>query len=209
VIKPTVASLNIVNATIDAPNLALNFSPTGFLYAQNQTFIPDGSNLELGVTSGVNVVNLISSVDTTHTMYHGTLNLASGNVYSLYVAGQAPNYQTVFMQDNIPIYPDSSAGVRFINLSPDSPPLHISLQGSSGDVFSALAYKNITAFEKYTATSNIVNNGGYNFNVTDASGNVLTTFNWVPMVFNKSNTLVIAGSYTNGSISVFQVNNFH
>jgi hypothetical protein len=38
---------------------------------------------------------------------------------------------------------------------------------------------------------------------------VLTTFNWVPMVFNESNTLVITGSYINGSVSVFQVNNFY
>jgi hypothetical protein len=207
-ITPINASLTIVNSTIDVPNLALNFSPTGFSYAQNQTFVPNASSLEFSTTSGVNVVNLISSIDSS-TLYHGTLNLVTSKIYSLYVAGQAPNYQTIFMQDNIPIYPDSAAGVRFINLSPDSPPFNITLQGSTGNVFSALAYKKITTFKKYVATSSIVNNGGYNFNITDASGNVVTTFNWVPMVFNESNTLVITGSYSSGSVSVFQVNNFY
>jgi hypothetical protein len=207
-INPTNASLTIVNGTIDIPNMAVNFSPTGFTYVQNQTFISDASSLELGVFSGTNVVNLMSSVDSA-TIYHGALNLVTGKIYSLYVAGLAPNYETILIPDNIPIYPDSAAGVRFINLSPDSQPLNVTLQGSTGTVFSALAYKKITAFKKYIATSNIVNNGGYNFNVTDASGNVLTTFNWVPMVFNESNTLVITGSYINGSVSVFQVNNFY
>jgi Domain of unknown function (DUF4397) len=206
--KPTVATLNIVNATLDAPNMALNFSPTGFRYGQNQTFVPDGSGLELGVASGASVVNLISSKDTSHTLYHGNLNLVSGKIYSLYVAGQAPDYQTVLMEDHLPVYADSTAGVRFISLSPDSPPLNISLQGNPGSDFSGMAYKTISDFKKYTATSGVVINGGYTFNVTDQSGNVLTTFNWVPRVFNRSNTLVITGSYNSGTVSVFQVNNF-
>ena len=207
-ITPSNASLTVVNGTIDVPNMALNFSPLGLPYAQNKTFISSASSFEMGVTAGVNTVNLLSSVDSS-TIYHSTINLTTSKIYSLYIAGQAPNYTTVLLEDNIPIYPDSAAGVRFINLSPDSQPLNVTLQGASGVVFSTLAYKKITAFKKYTATSGIVNNGGYNFNVTDASGNVLTTFNWIPMVFNESNTLVITGSYINGSISVFQVNNFY
>jgi hypothetical protein len=208
-IKPVIASLTIVNGATDVANLAVNFAPAGLVYAHNQTFISSMSFMEFGLTAGANTLNLISSADTTQNLYHGTLNLVTGGVYSFYVAGEAPNYQTILMQDNIPIYPDSAAGVRFINLSPDSQPLNVTLQGSTGNVFSSLTYKKITAFKKYTATSSIVNNGGYNFNVTDATGNVLTTFDWVPMVFNESNTLVITGSYINGTLSVFEVNNFY
>ena len=59
----------------------------------------------------------------------------------------------------------------------------------------------------YSAVSNILNNGGYIFNVTDASGNVLATFNWNPTEF-RDNTLVITGLVGNGTVNVFPVNNF-
>jgi hypothetical protein len=202
-----VGSLNVINATLDVPTLALNFSATPFAYSANKTFIPRSSCMEFGLPSGANSVNLISSTDTTHSVFHGTLNVITGGMYSLFVSGQVAHYDTLFVKDQIPVYPDSAAGVRFINLSSGSQLMSINLKGSTQKEFSSLAFNNITSFKKYSATSSVTNSGGYNFEVRDASNNLLTTFNWRPALFNKSNTLVITG-LAGGSVSVFQVNNY-
>lgn len=207
-VQSNTASLNIINASSAVPEAAINYSAAGFSYSQNKTFIGYQSALEFGLPTGSNPVNIISSADTTGSVFHGSLNLQLGGIYSLYLAGNSTKADTVFMKDNIPYYgADSVAGARFINLSPDSQPVSINLQGSATKEFSSLAYKKITAFKKYPATMAVINNGGYVYEVTDASGNVLTTFYWTPTVF-KNNTLVISGSISDGSISVFPVNNY-
>ena len=207
-VNSTGVSLNIVNAMDDAPSLALNFSPTGFAYYQNKTFVYNQSGTEFSLPSGLNTFNLTASTDTTKPFFQGKVNLATGGIYSLYVAGRVSHYDTLFMKDNIPYYAaDSVAGARFINLVTDSQPLNINLVGNAAPDFTGLAYKKITAFKKYPATIEVINNGGYNCEIRDASGNVITTFNWNPPTF-KNNTLVITGLVSDGSVSVFAVNNY-
>ena len=206
-INSTVGALNIINATIDANPLAVNYATPSLTWSKNTTQIYGSSFMEFGLPQGSNTLNLISSADTTKPFFQGKLNIVTGGIYSFYVAGQSAHYDTLFMKDNIPSYADSTAEARFINLSPDSQPLSINQVGNATPDFTSLAYKKITAFKKYSAISNVTNNGGYNYEVRDAVGNVLTTFNWNPVVF-KNNTLVITGLVGSGSVSVFAVNNF-
>ena len=206
-ISTNIASLNIINATVDAPSLALNFSSVVIPYYRNKTAISMGSAVEFGLSSGVSALNLVSSADTSNTLFHGTLDLKLGGIYSLYVIGQTPHMDTLFMKDNIPAHEDSTAGARFINLSPDSQSLSINQVGNTTPDFTSLAYKKITGFKKYSAVTNITNNGGYTYEIRDESGNILTIFNWNPAVF-KNNTLVITGLVGNSTVSVFSVNNY-
>lgn len=207
-IKSTVSNLNIVNATIDANPLAVNYATPSLIWSNNTTQIYGNSFMEFGLSQGSNQLNLISSADTTKPFFSGKINLITGGIYSLYIAGSVAHYDTVFQKDNIPYYvADSVAGARFINLATDSGPLTINQTGSSSPDFSSLAYKKITPFKKYTATMSVINNGGYNYEVRDAQGNLLTTFNWNPPTF-KNNTLVITGSVVSGTVSVFSVNNY-
>lgn len=207
-VNSTGSSLNIVNASVDASSVALNFSPTGFAFYQNKTFVYNQSGIEFGLPSGSNTFNLISSADTSKPFFSGKLNLVTGGIYSFYVSGQVSHYDTLFMKDNIPYYgADSVAGARFINLASDSQPLSINMVGSATPDFTGISYKKITSFKKYPATMDVINNGGYNYEIRDASGNVLTSFNWSPATF-KNNTLVITGLVADGSISVFPVNNY-
>ena len=196
-----VASLAIINATSDASPIAINFASSSLVWPKNITQVYNNSFLEISLSTGNNRLNLISSADTTKP-------LINGGIYSFYIAGQVSHYDTLFTKDNIPSYgADSVAGARFINLCSDGQSLSINLVGNSTPDFSGLAYKKITAFKKYSAVSNVTNNGGYNYEIRDASGNVLATFNWTPAVF-KNNTLVITGLVGNGSVSVFSVSNF-
>lgn len=207
-IQSTVGSLNVVNATTDANPLAANYAPTSLVWSKNTTQIYGNSSMEFGLSQGSNQLNLISSADTTKPFFSGKLNLVTGGIYSLYIAGQVTHYDTVFMKDHIPYYgADSVAGARFINLATDSGPLSINQAGSTTPDFTNLAYKKITTFKKYPATMAVINNGGYNYEVRDAQGNTLTTFNWNPATF-KNNTLVITGQVASGTVSVFPVNNY-
>jgi len=207
-VKPDVAALNIINAAESVPQAAVNFAATNLIYANEMSFVPYQSSLKFSLPSGNNQVNIISSADTTRTIFHGNFNIVNGGIYSLYISGNVAKPDTVFMKDNIPYYPtDSLSGARFINLCADSQPLSINLQGSSQAEFSNIAYKKIGAFKSYSAVTNVTNNGGYNYEIRDKSGNLLTSFNWNPIVY-KNYTLVISGLVGDGSISVFPVNNF-
>ena len=207
-ITSTSASLNIVNAAIDASPIVVNYASLPLVWSKNTTQIYNNSFVEFGLSQGSNQLNLISSADTTKPFFQGKLNLVTGGIYSLYIAGQVLHYDTLFMKDNIPYYAaDSVAGARFINLASDSQPLSINLVGNATPDFSSIAYKKITAFKKYPATMEVINNGGYTYEIRDALGNVLTTFNWNPATF-KNNTLVISGLVSDSSISVFAVNNY-
>jgi hypothetical protein len=207
--KDNTASLTIVNAVKGAPYVYLNFSATNFKYAQEKTGINYNSSLEFGLPSGTSPFNIVSPTDTSGTIFHGTLNLVIGGIYSLYLAGSPTQTDTVLMKDNIPYYAatDSVAGARFINLCADSPPLSVSQQGGTSNDFSGIAYKKISAFKQYSAVAAVTKIGGYTYNITDSGGHVLTTFQWNPAVY-RNYTLVVSGLVSDGSISVFAVNNF-
>jgi hypothetical protein len=203
-----IASLNIINASVDLPSVVVNFSDTALPFYLNQAPISSNSSMEFGVPAGANPLIVVSSADTVKPVYRGTLDVQAGGIYSLYLAGQGGVADTVFTKDEIPVYADSSVGVRFINLSPDSKPISVNLAANdpTQTEFSNLTYKQIVGFKTYSANSNI--GGSYNFEIRDqASGSLLTTFSW-SYTLSKNNTLVINGSENDSSIAVFQVNNF-
>lgn len=172
-------------------------------YQQGQLYSP---------ISGVIPLTIIQISDTTVPIFKGSLTVRAGGIYSFYLAGDTIKPETMLLQDTIPVYYDSSAGVRFINLSPDSHPISVNIQGnlSSQTEFSSLGFNQISSFKKYLANSTIIS-GNYTFEIRDqASNTVLTTFIWGYTLF-KNNTLVISGSVNPTSttpITVFQVNNF-
>ena len=207
---PNDSSLNIINAAANIPSVVVNFSDAAIPFYQNQAFINYSSSLEYGFPSGVTPIVIVSSSDTAKPVFQGNLTLASGGIYSLYLIGQSIRPDTLLMEDHIVNYTPDLAGVRFINLSPDSGPVSVNIQGNATTQteFNSLAYKQISDFKTYDAG---VQYGNYTFEVRDqASGNLLTTFTW-NYTSSKNNTLVISGSVDSASstpITVFQVNSY-
>src|SRR5450631_4218657 len=119
------ASLNLINAAIADPGIAVSFIILPIPFYQSLNLIPLNSSYEFGLQAGSDPMSIISASDTTQPIFSGTLNLEAGRIYSLYLAGHAKHVDTLFMQDVIPTYGDSSAGVRFINLSAGSAPVNI------------------------------------------------------------------------------------
>lgn len=146
------SSLNVISASQAVPFLSVNFTFSPVPFSQyigpNQSHITYGSSVEFGNSSGNSPLELISSQDTLHSFYKNTLNFKAGGIYSLYIMGQN-QAETMLLEDHIPSYQDSTSGVRFINLSSDSKPITINLQGNltSQTEFTGLEYKQISDFK--------------------------------------------------------------
>lgn len=98
-----------------------------------------------------------------------------GEVYSLFLCGVPGTTEGIVIKENIPYRTDSTAGIRFINLSPNSTPLNITKSTSTTlNEVSNLAYKQYTDYISYPALSTST----YTFQVRAAANpnTVLTTF---------------------------------
>ncbi|MGH2646378.1 MAG: DUF4397 domain-containing protein [Ginsengibacter sp.] len=204
------SSLTIVQAAMYVPSVAISFAETPGSFYQYQAPLSYGSWMEYGIPSGATPLVVVSAEDTSHPLLDGTMDLKAGGIYSLYLTGNGAKADTIMKRDTIPYYSSVLAGVRFINLSPDSQPVSINLEGNAitQTEFNNLTYRQITPFKAYDAS---VQFGTYTFEIRDAStGNLLTTFSW-NYTAAKSNTLVISGSVDPASstpLQVFQVNNY-
>jgi len=204
------SSINIVNATTGVSSVVINFSDTAIPYYLNQDSITYGAYRQYGIPSGANPIVIVASSDTLKSLWKGTFNTTTGAIYSFYLSGTGSTIDTTMARDILPIYADSSAGVRFINLSAGAKALTINLQGNTPDQkeFPDLGYKQISNFKGYVANGSAPN---YTFEIRDeATGDLLTTVTWNYTVF-KNTTMVIGGSTDPNStmpINAFPVNNF-
>jgi hypothetical protein len=198
-----VAALNVVNALpVSAPLVAVGGTagPVDFSYIPQEpkfgTYqgfgiigsIGFGGNAVLTLAAGSNPFYLVQrNADTflnakggvSKTMFDSVLSLRGNSVYSLFITGEdttLPDY--LLVQDNLVYHPatDSTVSIRFANLSANSQPVSINLEGAAtGSEVQSLSYKEITNFTSYTATSAISN---YLFVIRDAAtGDSLTSYN--------------------------------
>lgn len=206
-----IASVNIINASIDVPAyyVYFTFADSNYYLQQNPLYFASGANYAL--LPGSSPVSLVSVSDTLKPYFSTTINVQNTGIYSLYISGTGRNVDTLFLKDNIPFYTDSVAGVRFINLSPGSAPVSVNLAGNdpSQKEFSGLGYQQISDFKAYRAISGTNN---YSFEIHDeATGNPIATYDFSFKGMFKSYTLVICGSQDPASstpVSVFAVSNF-
>ena len=79
---------------------------------------------------------------------------ADREIFSLLLCGDTLAPDAVIIKENIPYRTDSTAGIRFINLSPNSTPLSITLSTSDTvNEVTALAYKKYTEYLSYPGLS--------------------------------------------------------
>jgi hypothetical protein len=216
-VVPAPASITVVNAMAENSSIVPKFgSDTAGRYYMGPTYgstmVPVwyGASQLYSPVAGVTPLLVVPSTDTGFTIFKGSLTFNSGDIYSLFLSGDTAHADTMLVKDNIPYYSDSSAGVRFVNLSMGGKALTINLDTDPGNMeFPALGYKGITGFKKYDASPAAGDH--YNFEIRDqASGDLLTTFTWSFPRF-RNMTVVIAGSTDPGSatpLTIFSVNNF-
>lgn len=180
------ASLNVVNALPTSKPLILvqgsistaigHFSRIGSLSYGSAAVLtpPIGSEILYALQNDVDTASVTDKGG--NYMFNSELSFSAGNFYSLYITGvDTTSTDYLFVQDTVFKRTDSTAGIRFVNLSTGSNPVSVDIKGQpTGSVLSSLAYKGITSFISFPATASI---SSYIFEFRDAtSGNLLTSY---------------------------------
>lgn len=174
----SLASINIVNASVNVAAAKVNFTGPGSpnFYAQITTTTSYGANTVFGVLGNTTIpMTIINNTDSTKAIASANLQFNNGEIYTLYLAGQSTAVDTILRKETIPSYPasDSSCAVRFINLSYNANPISVTLSTAATTVipeFTSLGYKSASVFKKMDAT---VANNTYIFQVRDAGTQAL------------------------------------
>jgi len=196
------ASLNVTNVVVGGKTVKLNSNLVDS--ATNYNF------KAFGLNAGNTNIYVYPTGDSAHPYFTSTVPTSSGGVYSLFLSGNvATKVDTMLVKESIPVYTDSSCGVRFINLVYNSNPIKVTRSTSpTVTEFSSLSYRQISAFKTYPALST---NGTYVFQVRDAvPDTVLATYTLTtPRFFNC--TLVwkgMKGGTGTNAPGVLRVNNY-
>ncbi len=174
------SSFTVINATTDVTS-AKAYASEKNIYWKNLPATDAAAqyrSAHLGAFASNNNVRAVSATDTTISLFSSVkaeeFKLAAFN--TLFLCGNAgASYDGIFIQkDNIVNHTDSVLGMRFINLSPNSSPVNITLSTSpTVNEATGLAYKQITDFKTYPAlqsTSSMI------FQLRDAGGTWLASY---------------------------------
>jgi len=191
-------SLNFTNAVINAPTMYLNSAIDS---------VTNNSFGEFSLLTGQTQYKVYALAGPSQPFYNQTVTTANGGYYSLFLSGLSTSaIDAVFIKETYKNYIDSLSGVRFINLSPDSQPISVDIQGNAnGSEVASLAYKAYTGFKQHAATQAV---SSYNFEIRDAAtGTLLTTYTFNTPYFHNV-TLAIIGSESAGTVGILQDNDF-
>lgn len=202
-IKTTsLSSLTAVNAVVDGNAMKLG---------SNATTINNNSSAQLALIAGENNLYLWPVSDSAKPYFTTNKFLTqNGEVHSLYVFGDTLNPQGMLVKETIPYRTDSTAGIRFINLSPNTADkaLNISLASAPGEnEVSNLAYKQYTQFKSYPS----LYNSSYEFEIRNdtsaAPKTPLATFSLLSSEVPRFANITLVIHQAGTGLSIFRVNN--
>lgn len=218
---PLLASVTIVNAATDlGPVQADLFSGTTAFALLKDSVITYTSR-HYTLPSGTHPFIVVPYRDTTRPLLDGACTFRPAGIYSLYIAGQAPAYDTLMtIDEHIPAYTDSVFAVRLVNLAAGIGSVNMSVASNmAGDDLAGITYKHISAFKQYPLHAN-PSSASVTFNVTDpVDKTILASFTLPAMDFSANPpptidaarfhtvTLVFTGTRTRG-YKLFGVANY-
>ncbi|SEQ89720.1 DUF4397 domain-containing protein [Pedobacter rhizosphaerae] len=88
----------------------------------------------------------VAKKDSLKYVTNATANLISGKFYSVFVADTLKSTKLLVIEDDLKAPATDKANIRFINLSPGSPALDLSIQGKDAALFTGKAFKEFTTF---------------------------------------------------------------
>jgi hypothetical protein len=150
-VAPTPLSSNslvkVIHASPDAPGVDLLVDNT--IAGTNLTF-PNNTGY-LTVPSGTRNVK-VNVTGTSTTVIEANVNFMKDNNYSVFAVNSVANIEAVLVEDDLTSPAQGKAHVRFIHLSPDAPPVDITLTDGTV-VFGNKSFKEFTAFTPLDAGS--------------------------------------------------------
>ncbi len=219
------SSLTIINAVVGSTPLVTNFGTEPLQWYKTAQQLSYGTynatiNAFSAYTGTVNLV-LHQYPDTAahnSPLYNLALNLPTHTIHTLFLVGQVASPDTLFTTDTPPYHSstDSTTGIRFVNLSPNSTGVSVNIKGqANGSEISSLPYKGITTFKNYGATKAV---SSYIFEIRDATTNALLTtytlsgFNAATNSPRFRNVTIALKGLTGGAgtsaLGTFLINNF-
>ena len=214
-------SLNVFHAVNEAPSVHVDYFEEEISLSGNPV-LTFGANIQLVLPSDQERgINFISAQDTTRVLLQETVRFGEGEIHSLFLAGTGENIESVLIEDLPKTFTDSIMGIRFINLSPDSGPISVNVEGETNTIGSSLDYRVASDFNELPATREA---GEYTFEFRDSNGELLTSTTFDPLPLPRSSrdrplqrvfknmTFVLVGLRDDGdgvsTLSVKMVDNF-
>ncbi|MBO9573422.1 MAG: DUF4397 domain-containing protein [Chitinophagaceae bacterium] len=166
--KP-LGSLNVVNAVIGGGDVKLN--------ANYRDSAKNYNAKAFALNTGDRAIKLYSTSDSTKPYYLQNHQIKTGGLYSIFLFGNSPSPETIFIEDVIPHYADSVFGVRVINLAFGGTPLNVTVASDpSTTILQNIAYKDLTDFVAIPLL-NTVPEESVTFEIRDAGTNdILLTY---------------------------------
>lgn len=175
-----ISSYTVVNATTDVSNARIYASESNIYW---KTLPASDATAQyrfthFNVFAGHNNIVSVSAADTMRVLFstNKTEEFKEAGFSTLFLCGDSiGGYGGIFLNnDDINIYNDSVMGIRFINLSPNSSPVSITLSASpTVNEATGLVYKQMTGFKTYPASQSAAN---MVFQLRDAGGALLATY---------------------------------
>jgi hypothetical protein len=155
-VVPDLGSVTVVHAALDVAGIKVNLSgqtPLSWATIASANITNFVSSKHYAVQKGSRPLQVVASADTTKFLFNSLKTFKAGSLNTLFVFGQAPNVETIYNEgESYPTHKDQVIGIRFINLSPNSPALNVTLSTSiSINEAAGLAYKQQTSFKMYRA----------------------------------------------------------
>lgn len=201
---PGSSSLTVINAVVNSNQLVTNFSndytlPGYYKNAQKLSYGSYSSTVNVfGSFSGATNLTLYQIPDTMpHSipLYNLALSLPVASIHTLFLTGLATAPDTLFTTDQPPYHSaaDSTVGVRFVNLSPGSNPVNITLSTSTTvNEFNNITYKGLSTFKNYPAISSV---SSYTFQFRDATTNAVIASFTMSGINNGTGTNTSTNNY--------------
>lgn len=101
--------------------------------------------------------------------------VADRDYFTLFLTGTTSSPEGILVKEDLQPYGDSVLGVRFVNLSPNSTPVNVTLSTSTTvNEFESISYKQFSMFKLFPAVKSV---SSYNFQVRSASnpGTILSS----------------------------------
>lgn len=205
----TVLAIVFISCKKDAPNyrplssLKVVNTLTGGAVVKvnnNGTTVSNNAVADFSLPIGNPDIYVYPVADSANPYYTSNKGVAvsEGDIFTCFIGGNVANKTALLVKENLPVHTDSTAGVRFINLSPGSPVVKVTLSTSTGtSEFGDIVYGQPTEFKSYAAASI---NSTYTFQVRNAANNTIiasitmsgtTLASFVPRFRNV--TLVLRG----------------
>lgn len=190
------ATINIINAVAGGTDAQVQGLPNP---------IPYGASAKADVVAGASTLHIYPVGNPSQPYFTNSVATVPGGKYSLFVAGKPGATSTLSLQDTVHTYADSTAGIRFVMLSPDAGPVSVNLAGKpAGSLFHDYHFGDHSLFLKFPADSQ---NSSYTVEFRRSGGDsLLLVYGFNAPLFQNA-TVVFDGLAGNQTLNTFLINN--